>query len=99
VKKDVEDVANALATVKALRPVHYNWISSANFNPSSQELGFLAQEVEEVVPAVVATGADVDATKRVAYDRLTALLVGAVKEQSVVIDALQVRVAALESRA
>jgi len=98
-KKDVEEVADALAKVKALRPVHYNWISSANFNPESKELGFLAQEVEEVVPAVVATGADVDATKRVAYDRLTALLVGAVKEQSIVIDALQVRVAALESRA
>jgi hypothetical protein len=97
-KKDVEDVAEALAKVKALRPVHYNWISSASFNPSCKELGFIAQEVEAVVPAVVSTGGDEDATKRVAYDRLTALLVAAVKEQSVVIDSLQARVAALESK-
>jgi len=98
-KKDVVEVVDALAKVKALRPVEYNWISSANLNPSCKELGFIAQEVEEVVPAVVATGDDADATKRVAYDRLTSLLVAAVKEQSAVIEALQARVAALESRA
>ena len=97
-KKDVEEVADALSKVKALRPVEYNWISSANLNPSCKELGFLAQEVEEVVPAVVSTGDDENATKRVAYDRLTALLVGAVKEQSAIIDALKARIEALESK-
>jgi Ca2+-binding RTX toxin-like protein len=97
-KKDVEEVADALAKVKALRPVEYNWISSANLNPSCKELGFLAQEVEEIVPAVVATSDDENATKRVAYDRLTALLVGAVKEQSAIIDALKARIEALESK-
>jgi hypothetical protein len=97
-KKDVEEVADALSKVKALRPVEYNWISSANLNPSCKELGFLAQEVETVVPAVVSTADDENATKRVAYDRLTALLVAAVKEQSAVIDTLKARVEALESK-
>jgi hypothetical protein len=97
-KKDVEEVVEALSKVKALRPVEYNWISSVNLNPSCKELGFLAQEVEEVVPAVVATGDDENATKRVAYDRLTALLVAALKEQSAVVDALKARVEALESK-
>ena len=70
-----------------------------NLNPSCKELGFIAQEVEAVVPAVVSTGSDEDGTKRVAYDRLTSLLVAAMKEQSAVIEVLQARVAALESRA
>ena len=98
-KKDFAEVADALAKVQALHPVFYNWISSPNVNPAEPELGFIAQEVEEVLPGVVSTADDEMKTKRVCYDRITSLLVAAMKEQSAVIAALQARVASLESRA
>ena len=98
-KKDFEEVAGALAKVRALHPVLYNWISSSNINPAVKELGFIAQEVEEILPNVISTADDEDKTKRVAYDRITSLLVAAVKEQADQIDALTGRVDALESRA
>lgn len=98
-KKDITEIEGALAKVQALRPVEYNWNETSTMNPEHKEVGFIAQEVEAVVPGVVVTAGDEMATKRVAYDRLTALLVGAVKEQAAVIAALEARLAALEARA
>ena len=82
--------------MKALRPVFYNWIDRESINPGRKELGFLAQEVEAVVPEVISTASDEMATKRVCYDRLVSLLVAAVKDQAATIEALAARVAALE---
>ena len=97
-KKDISEIEGALAKVAALRPVEYNWNTLATMNPAHKEIGFIAQEVEAVVPAVVMTSEDEIGTKRVGYDRLTALLVAAVKEQSAVIAGLEARLAALEGR-
>ena len=93
-KTDIEEVANGMETVKALHPVFYNWISGApSVNPGHKELGFLAQEVEAVLPGVVRTdSSDAFGKKSVAYDRVVSLLVAAVKE-------LDARLAALEPRA
>ena len=97
-KKDVVEIEDALAKVKALRPVYYSWNDRESMNPSTQEIGFIAQEVEEVVPNVVLTRDNEEQTKSVAYDRLVSLLVAAVKEQSAVIAGLEARLAALESK-
>ena len=85
---------NGMDTVKSLHPVFYNWISGApGINPGHKELGFLAQEVEAVLPNVVSTdGSDEFQKKAVCYDRIVSLLVAAVKE-------LDGRLAALEPRA
>jgi hypothetical protein len=97
-KKDFEEVQDALSKVAALHPVYYNWTNRNTMNPDVKEIGFIAQEVEEVLPAVVTTDADEMNTKRVAYDRVVSLLVAAMKEQSAVIAALEARLAALESK-
>jgi hypothetical protein len=97
-KKDITEIEGALAKVKALRPVEYNWTERETLNPGHKEIGFIAQEVEAVVPAVVSTSSDELGTKRVGYDRLTALLVAAVKEQAAVIAGLEARLSALEGR-
>jgi hypothetical protein len=93
-KTDVEEVSGGMATVKALRPVLYNWLDGhAGINPGHKELGFLAQEVEAVLPNVVSTDASDDFHKKaVCYDRIVSLLVAAVKE-------LDGRLALLEPRA
>jgi len=67
-----------------------------NDNPDRQ-MGFIAQEVAEVVPEVVF----VDTTDEnnwhfLQYDRMVALLTEGVKELSSKVTSLQARIAALE---
>jgi hypothetical protein len=92
-KTDIEEVANGLGMVRSLHPVFYNWNNGqANINPGHKELGFLAQEVEAVLPNVVSTDDSEFHQKAVSYDRVVSLLVAAVKE-------LDARLAALEPSA
>jgi hypothetical protein len=92
-KKDVEPVVNAVEMVMKINPVYYNWIDDrASINPGHKELGFLAQELEAVLPNVVKTvheGGEIPDMKRVTYDRLVSLLVAAVKELKAEIDAMK----------
>jgi len=93
-KKDITALSNALETVTQIRPVFYNWLDGrSTLNPGHKELGFLAQDLEEVLPSVVSTSSDDSVfeggKKAVAYDRLVALLVGAVQELKAEVDALK----------
>ena len=91
-KKDVEDVTGALDMVSRMHPVFYNWNDGTkSINPGHKELGFLAQEVEAVLPSVIHTSAsgDIPDLKRVAYDRLVAVLFAAVKELKGEVDSLK----------
>ncbi len=60
----------------------------------SNQVGFIAQEVEQIVPSVVVTGPD--GYKSVDYAKLTPLLVEALKTQQEEIRAVKARVEALE---
>ena len=92
-KKDVEPVVGAVELVSRINPVFYNWIDGrSTINPGHKELGFLAQELEAVLPNVVKTteeGGEISGMKRVAYDRLVSLLVAAVKELKGEIEAMK----------
>ena len=50
-KQDVENITNALNTINALRPVSFNWKPHPvhNFDIENTTVGFLAQEVQEVL--------------------------------------------------
>jgi hypothetical protein len=76
-KKDIEPLINTINMIQHLNPVLYNWNDHETLNPSHKEIGFLAQELETVVPNVIQT---IDDYKSVAYGNLTALLVGGIKE-------------------
>ncbi|MFT4565998.1 MAG: hypothetical protein ACI9FN_000951 [Saprospiraceae bacterium] len=52
--------------------------------PTTKQLGFIAQNVETVVPEVVRTNAD--GYKAVDYSKITALLNEAIKEQQIQIE-------------
>jgi hypothetical protein len=88
-KTDVAEISNALEMVTHMRPVTYNWIDETRtkVNPAEKEIGVIAQEMEMVLPNIVAT--DADGMKRVAYDRLVAVLIGAVKDLKAEVDALK----------
>jgi hypothetical protein len=94
-KKNIRPVMNALDKVKALRGVYFNWdqqnFPDKNFG-EQDELGFIAQEVEKVVPEIVTKDKTKEAYRSVKYDKLVALLVEAIKEQQKQIDSLKIQV-------
>ena len=88
-KTNVKTFENALETVKKLRGVRFDWKDS-----NKASVGLIAEEVENVVPEVVAHEG-----KRVTglnYDSLVGVLVEAVKEQQKLIEAQKETVAQQE---
>ena len=75
-KENITPIAGALSKVLNLNGVYYEWSDSARFG-SQQEVGFIAQEVQAVVPEVVRGGGDYLSLN---YGNLTAVLAGAIKE-------------------
>jgi hypothetical protein len=55
-KKNISDIGYGLTTLMRLRPVEYNWKSENN--SVTKSLGFIAQEVEQIIPKLVTTSSD-----------------------------------------
>jgi ABC-type Fe3+-citrate transport system substrate-binding protein len=72
--------------------VYFSWI---NDKVDSRRLGFIAQEMEKVLPEVVFTN-QVDGLKGINYPEITAVLVQAVKEQQKQIESQNERIERLE---
>ncbi len=96
-KKNINTVDNAISMVQELRGVTYDFrteeFTDKNF-PEYNQLGFIAQEVEAVIPQVVRT--DSEGYKAVDYAKITALLTQAIKEQQDIIDAQKAKIASQE---
>lgn len=92
-KTDIEALDGALAKVLRLNGVRFRWRSS-----SRADMGFIAEEVAEVIPEVVHFDAEGERALGLEYGRLTALLVEAVKEQEARIRELEARVEELGRR-
>jgi hypothetical protein len=76
-----------------LTGVTYNWIGQ-----EGKRIGFIAQEVEKVIPELVFTNNNTeDKIKGIHLDNITAVLVEAIKEQQKIIEELKVRISNLES--
>ena len=63
---------------------------------SGRQIGLIAQEVETVLPELVRT--DEQGFKAIAYDKLTVVLIEAIKEQNATLKAQQSYIGALEER-
>lgn len=87
-KERIEPLSGALDAVMKLRGVSYYWNEKSGMNREVQEIGFIAQEVEKVVPQLVTSSGE-EKIKAVAYDHATALLVEAVKELKAANDSLK----------
>ncbi len=81
-KKNIESIEDALEVIQSLDGVTYEWnreqFPERNFD-QQKHLGFIAQEVETVIPELVTT--DTQGFKAVNYQKMSTLLVEAVKEQ------------------
>jgi hypothetical protein len=75
-KTDIKSLSHNIDRVMQLNPVSYSWKNTERFGEQS-EIGFVAQELESVVPEAVRSGGEY---KSVNYQILTALNAGAIKE-------------------
>jgi hypothetical protein len=96
-KEDIAPMTGALAKVAQLKPCTYTWKSTGE-----QSQGFIAHELQEVVPECVTGEKDaVDAEGNPVYQGidtsfLVATLTAAIKEQQAIIEQLKADVAALK---
>lgn len=77
-KKNIFTLNDALTKVMQLRGVRYDWAADQEAT-SSANIGFLAQEIEQVFPQFVSEGTN--GIKGVAYGAFAPVLVQAIKEQ------------------
>ena len=98
-KENIAPMTGALDTVAQLKPVTYNWKADG-----SDGQGFIAHELQEVVPDCVTGEKDaVDEEGKPVYQGidtsfLVATLTAAIQEQQVMIEELKAKVAALEAK-
>jgi hypothetical protein len=95
-KKEVQDLSYGLEGVLKLRPVSFKWKMNEE---DKRHLGLIAQEVEKVVPEVVARSRDPKGTEvmTVNYTELVPVLIQAVHEQEARIVALERERASLKT--
>ena len=85
-KENVRPIKDALSTVLQLSGVLFNRIGQTD-----DEIGYIAQQVEKIIPQVIHT--DADGMKSLAYGNLVALLGEAIREQQQQIEELKGRIA------
>ena len=97
-KEDIQPMTGALAKVAALKPCTYKWKADG-----SDSEGFIAHELQEVVPQCVTGEKDaVDAEGKPVYQGidtsfLVATLTAAIQELKAIVDAQAARIAVLEN--
>ena len=93
-KNEVKTINSAVDKVKKLRGVEYVWNKGSK--EGQKDLGVIAQEVEKVLPEIVKekkipliTENSDKLFKTVDYEKITAVLIEAIKEQQKQIDELK----------
>jgi hypothetical protein len=98
-KRNIQPIGNALAIVSQLRPVSYEKrkdLKSATY--PMKQIGFIAQELEQVLPDAVFTEQSPDAIKSVDYISLIGVLTRAMQEQQQRIETLEALVQELRDK-
>lgn len=107
-KKNIQQITDAVSLVERLRGVRYQWRTptertvgkTMNLPENQPQIGFVAQEVQSVVPeAVAARKSGAEEILGVANGTLIPVLVEAIKEQQAEIEQLRAAVASLKSAA
>jgi hypothetical protein len=84
-KTNIQDINYGLDTIMKLTPKEYDWKKD-----NRHDIGFIAQEVEEVIPEIVKDKKHFDKEiKTLDYEKLTAVLIKAVQEQQKQINELK----------
>ncbi len=97
-KTNILPISNAIEKILMINGYTYNWNQLAaeikQKDTKVREAGLLAQELEKVLPEVVATNEE--GYKGIHYDKVVALLVEGIKDQQRQIEELKSEIAALK---
>ena len=85
-KTDIKNIDNALSKVMKMQGVYYKRNDIEN---AKEQVGVLAQDMEEVLPQVVLTADDEIKTKSVDYGKICSVLIESIKELKAEIDQLK----------
>jgi hypothetical protein len=97
VKTNVVSMTEGLDKIDRIRPVTFDWVPTENVSDrEGADFGFIAQELEEVLPEVVHTRGD--GYKTVMYEKVVPVLVQAMKEQQTMIEALRAEIELLKNK-
>jgi hypothetical protein len=92
-KTNIQPVSNAMATVNKLHAVRYSKKANmADKQYSIQEIGFIAQEVQKILPSLVSSSNDKDKLLSINYLALIPILTKALQEQDKRIQQLEAEV-------
>ena len=89
-KKNIEELTNVVKKLDGMKGVRFDWRSDEFPDkklPEGKQIGMIAQDVENGFPELV--GTDKKGYKYISYDKFTAVLLEAVKEQQRIIDKQQ----------
>jgi hypothetical protein len=92
-KQDIEPL-QATDKLMQMNPVSYSWKADPD---GPRSMGFIAQEMQEVMPEAVSTGDDEDAMMSMDYGRITPILVSALQDAHRKIDELAAEIAELKA--
>jgi hypothetical protein len=90
-KYNINPIKYGLSTILQLNPVNFQWIEG-----EEEDLGFIAQDVAEIIPEAVNTNWNSDLLFR--YESLIPILTKAIQEQNSLIKALEQRLLILENK-
>jgi hypothetical protein len=97
-KSNISPLANSLATVMQLNPVHYlkkGTLASTAY--TREENGFIAQEIQKILPFIVTEGTDENKLLSVDYNSFIPMLTKAIQEQQKQIESQQKLIEELQS--
>jgi len=91
-KENITPLENPIEKIKAINGIKFTWKDPEI--STDEQVGVLAQEVEQVLPQAVSTNDE--GNKMISYASLIPLLIEAVKEQQKTIETLQAELAAIK---
>jgi hypothetical protein len=96
-KENIKPIENALDKISNISGNTYDWKveNKAEHGYEGNDVGVIAQEIEEVLPQLVQTREN--GYKAVKYDKLVALLIEGIKEQQLTISKLELQVNGLQN--
>ena len=92
-KENIYNYNNGLNDVLSLNPVYYN----LKDNPNKQRLGFIAQDVRDIIPQAI-TGNEDDGFLGITYGSITAVLTKAIQEQQAIIESQATEIEQLKTQ-
>ena len=90
-KYNILPINYGLNTILQLKPVNFQWVEG-----EEQDLGFIAQDVADIIPEAVNTNWNSDLLMR--YESIIPILTKAIQEQQALIKALEQRIINLENK-